>query len=215
MRIAVIGATGRTGREFVDQALDAGHEITAFVRRPEAVPPRKGVTVVGGQLTEVDALTDALKGCDAVVITLGPKISDRNKPLMQTAVPAAVTAAKKAGVSRIIVLSALGAGSTLENTRYPYKLGARTFLAGNFRDHVAGESKLEDSGLNWTTIHPGPLFDKPRTPKPLLVDAATGRKLPGSPRTYRADVAAAMLKVLVDARTYGKKMLLTSAVQRE
>lgn len=161
MRIAVLGATGRTGREFVAQALAAGHEVVAFVRRPEAVDSQERLTIIGGQLTDQDGLSAALAGCDAVVVTLGPKVSDRNKPLMQIAVPAAITAAKQAEVRRIVVLSALGVGSTIENTRYPYKFGASTFLAGNFRDHVAGESQLETSGLDWTTIHPGPLFDGP------------------------------------------------------
>ena len=37
MKIVVLGATGTTGRLVVDEALAAGHEVVAFVRRPEAV----------------------------------------------------------------------------------------------------------------------------------------------------------------------------------
>lgn len=213
MRIAVLGATGRTGSEFVQQAIAAGHEVVAYVRRPDALEPRPGLTAVGGQLDDTDALAGALAGCDAVVLTLGPKITDSHKPLMQIAVPAAITAAHRAGVKRIVVLSALGAGDTFANTRYPYRFGCRTFLAANFRDHVAGESQLTGSGLDWTTIHPGPLFDGARTPHPTIVDAATGHKMPGAPRTNRADVAAAMLDMLEDATTYGQQVLITSAVQ--
>lgn len=213
MRIALLGATGRTGTEFMQQALARGHEIVAYVRRPEALEPRSGLTVVGGQLDDTDALTSALTGCDAVVTTLGPKVSESHAPIMQTAIPTVITAAKQTGVNRVVVLSALGAGATYENTRYPYRFGCRTFLAGNFRDHVAGESQLNDSGLLWTTVHPGPLFNGPRTDNPLIVDASSGRKMPGAPRTNRADVAAAMLDMLDDSRTFGKQMLMTSAVQ--
>jgi uncharacterized protein YbjT (DUF2867 family) len=39
MHLTVLGATGGTGRALVDQALAAGHKVTAAVRRPEAVPP--------------------------------------------------------------------------------------------------------------------------------------------------------------------------------
>lgn len=47
MKILVIGATGRTGKEIVDQALAKGYEVIAYVRRPEAVPKRKNLHVVG------------------------------------------------------------------------------------------------------------------------------------------------------------------------
>lgn len=213
MKIAVLGATGRTGAQFVTQALAAGHQVVAYVRRPEAVEPAAGLSVFGGQLDDTDALTSALTGCDAVVLTLGPKIGQASAPLMQIAVPATITAAKNAGVRRVVVLSALGVGDTFANTRYPYRFGCRTFLAGNFRDHVAGESQLVGSGLDWTTVHPGPLSDGARTPHPLVVDAATGHKMPRAPRTTRADVAATMLRVIDQPNSFGKQLMLTSAAQ--
>lgn len=213
MRVLVVGATGRTGGELVKQALEAGHEVVAYVRRPEAVTPTPGLTVVGGQLNDEATLSAALLGCAAVTVALGNPISKASAPLMQIAMPAVIAAAKRAGVTRVVVLSALGVGATFANTRYPYRFGCRTFLAGNFRDHVAGESQLEGSGLDWTTIHPGPLNDGARTAHPTIVDAASGHQMPRAPRTTRADVAATMLSVLADPSTYGKQMLLTS-VQR-
>lgn len=213
MRIAHLGATGRTGSEFLQLALAGGHEIVAYVRRPEALDPRPGLTVVGGQLDDVETMKAALAGCDAVVTTLGPALTELRAPIMQTAIPAVIAAARSAGVTRVVVLSALGAGATYANTRYPYRFGCRTLLAGPFRDHVAGESQLEGTGLQWTTVHPGPLFNGPRTANPLIVDAASGRRMPGAPRTMRADVAAAMLGMLEDSRTFGKRMVMTSAVQ--
>ncbi|MEU0407923.1 NAD(P)-binding oxidoreductase [Streptomyces griseorubiginosus] len=213
MRIAVVGATGRTGRELVRQALADGHEVVAYVRRPEAVTPIPGLTVVGGQLDDEAALTDALEGCDAVTVALGNPITKASAPLMQIAMPTVIAAAKNAGVRRVVVLSALGVGATLANTRYPYRFGCRTFLVGAFRDHLAGESLLEDTSLDWTTIHPGPLFDGPRTPHPTIVDAASRRRMPRAPRTMRADVAAAMLDMLTDPATFGRQMLITSVQQ--
>ncbi|KHL18907.1 putative NADH-flavin reductase [Mumia flava] len=214
MRIALLGATGRTGRNVTEQARAAGHHVVAYVRRPEALAPGAGLTVVGGQLDDREALTAAFAGCDAVVLTLGPsRITNASKPLMQVAVPAAIEAARATGVSRIVVLSALGVGETFANTRYPYRFGCRTFLAGNFREHTAGESALVGSGLDWTTVHPGPLSDGERTPFPTVVDAATGYRMPGAPRTTRADVAATILGALEDPTTFGKQLLVTSARQ--
>lgn len=213
MRIAVLGATGRTGKELVTQALGAGHEVVAYVRRPEAVPPAAGLTVIGGQLDDEETLASALEGCDAVMVALGNPIRQASAPLMQIAIPTVIAAAKRAGVGRVVVLSALGVGATYANTRYPYRLGCRTFLAGNFRDHHQGERQLEDSGLDWTTIHPGPLADGQRTPNPTVIDAATGKAMPRAPRTMRADVAATMLHALTDPTTIAKQLLLTSVTR--
>jgi uncharacterized protein YbjT (DUF2867 family) len=41
MRIIVFGPTGGTGGELVSQALNAGHEVTAFARDPAAVEARQ------------------------------------------------------------------------------------------------------------------------------------------------------------------------------
>lgn len=213
MKIAVLGATGRTGKEFVSQALAAGHEVVAYVRRPEAIATNAKLTAVGGQLDDIGRMSEAFHGCDAVVVALGPKISESSKPLMQIAVPSVIAAARQVGPRRVVVLSALGVGSTFHNTRYPYRFGCRTFLAGAFRDHKAGEDKLVGSGLDWTTVHPGPLSDAARTPRPLIADAVTAPKMPRAPRTTRADVAAAMLAMIEDPKSFGKQMLITSAAQ--
>lgn len=110
------------------------------------------------------------------------------------------------------MLSALGVGDTFADTRYPYRFGCRTFLRGNFVT-TAGESQLVGSGLDWTTVHPGPLSDGARTPHPTIVGAATRHQLPRAPRTTRADIAAAILTMLDDPATFGKQMLMTSAEQ--
>lgn len=213
MKLMIIGATGRTGEELMRQAISAGHEVVAYVRRPEAIAPRENLIIVGGELDNQELLKQTAEGCDAITVTLGPKISDRNRKLMEIAVPAVIKAAKSANVDRVVVLSALGVGETYNNTRYPYRLGTKTFLKGNFSDHDAGESKLKNSGLNWTTIHPGPLFNGEKTEDPIVEDAKSGYKMPGAPRTYRSDVAAVILKILEDSSTYNKQIIMTSAQQ--
>lgn len=213
MRVAVLGATGRTGRAFTAAALAAGHEIVAYARRPEAVIRADGVRVFGGPLDDGEAMTAALAGCAAVVVTLGPKITRAGEPVMRTAMPAVIQACRAAGVPRVVVLSALGVGETLSATRFPYRLAVRTVLTVPFHDHVVGEGLLVGSGLDWTTIHPGLLGDGAATPDPLVVDAASGTMTPGRPRTERADVAAVMLRILDDPATFGKRLLVLSTPQ--
>lgn len=57
MRIAVFGATGRTGVPLVRQALDRGHEVVAFVRLPGTLsfePDEPGLTVFEGDASSGD-----------------------------------------------------------------------------------------------------------------------------------------------------------------
>ena len=188
MRIALLGATGRTGGELMKQAPAAGHEVVAHVRRTEALGAHPSLTVVGSQLDDTATLTTALVGGEAVAVTLGPKISEHSAAIMQTAIPAAITSAKATRVNRVVVLCALGVGETFANSSHPYRFGCRTFLAGNFRDHDTGESQLAGTGLTWTTAHPGPLCNRPRTTpstcgrRPRTQDARRCSHQPGSRR---------------------------------
>lgn len=210
MKVLVIGATGRTGQELVKQSLEKGYEVSVYVRRPEAIPTQKNLTVFKGNLDDIESLTAALKGVDSVLMALGNSISNRNDKLFEWVIPNLIRAMKAANVKRIVSLSALGVGNTFDNTRYPYRFGTRSFLKGNFEDHLAGEIKFKDSGLDWTTVHPGPLFNGEKMENPLVRDAATGYKMPRVPRTNRADVAQVMLKALLDPSTYGKELVMAS-----
>src|SRR5438477_68978 len=73
MRLFILGATGGTGRALIDQALERGHRVTAFVRSPQKLGgPREGVTVLQGDPRSVDELRAALPEHDAVLSALGP-----------------------------------------------------------------------------------------------------------------------------------------------
>ena len=69
MRLAVFGATGRTGKLLVEQALNAEHDVTAFVR-PRSLGKlikHERLTVVQGDATDAAAVERAVNGADAVV----------------------------------------------------------------------------------------------------------------------------------------------------
>lgn len=60
MRIAVIGAAGRTGRHVVEQALSREHHVVAVARRPEAIAmEHRGVTKVAADVLGTDSLARA------------------------------------------------------------------------------------------------------------------------------------------------------------
>src|SRR5262249_9448350 len=76
MRLLVIGANGRTGREILDVARARGHDVTAFVRSPEKLGPMAGVRVVRGDPLQAGSLSSALPGHDAVLSAIGPRPRD-------------------------------------------------------------------------------------------------------------------------------------------
>ena len=74
MKLFVVGASGRTGLEIVQQALARGHHVTAFVRSPESITLKnERLTVLKGDAVDEDQLSDAMQNHDAVVSTLGPR----------------------------------------------------------------------------------------------------------------------------------------------
>lgn len=101
MNLVVLGATGGTGRLVVEQALAAGHTVTALVRSPEKLATSQpNVRVVTGSATDPESLERALEGADAVISTLGGGGS-----VIADSTSAIVAAARQTGVRRVVVLS--------------------------------------------------------------------------------------------------------------
>ena len=74
MKLFVIGATGRTGQEIVQQALARNHHVTAFVRSRENITlQNERLTVLKGNAMDENQLFRAVQNHDAVVSTLGPR----------------------------------------------------------------------------------------------------------------------------------------------
>ena len=71
MKIAILGATGRTGRQIVALALEAGHEVRALCRRPDALAAHPSLTLIVGALKS-PAFQQTVDGCEAVISALGP-----------------------------------------------------------------------------------------------------------------------------------------------
>lgn len=210
MRITVFGSTGATGRQVVAQALAAGHEVTAFLRDEAKAPPaRDGLRVVTGQVTsDQAAVTAAVAGADAVVSALGTERSRqglRAPAVMAGATPRIVGAMQEAGVDRVVWLSALGVGDTLEQVPTLPRLGYRV-LRRVYADKAAGEALLRRSPLAWTLVYPVMLTNRARTGRYRHGERL---ELHGVPTVSRADVADFMLGRLT-AGDYLRKIAVIS-----
>ena len=95
-----------------EQALAAGHRVTAFARRPE----RLGVTgerlrVVAGDAFDGEQVAAALAGCDAVITALGTR-PWKFSPICAEGTAHIVAGMKRHGVRRLVCVSSLGAGDS-------------------------------------------------------------------------------------------------------
>ena len=214
MKLTVIAATGRIGRLLVDQALAAGHEVTAVARQPEDF--RSDVRVVRVDLLRADpsALSSAVDGADAVLSGLGPR-SKREFGIATAGTRLVLEAMKETGVRRIVAVSAAPVSTTASPgrptpprhdpgegvvMRYVLTPAIRTVLRAHYDDLARMEDALRDSGLDWTVIRPPRLKDTPLTG---TYRTALDQNLRRGTSVGRADVAHLMLGVLERPETIG------------
>lgn len=209
MKIVVLGATGNVGSRVTRRAADAGHEVVAFVRRPAAVDVHRNVTTARGAAEDTDALAAAARGADAVLVSITGKTSDAS--FMQDRLPGIIDAVRQAGVTRLVLVSVFGAGDTVDKAsgvaKIVYKSVLRKFLA----DKTVADGILEASGLDWTIVYPVNLKAAPSLAEgPVIKDLRDVGKVPGLPTLPMDDAAAAILDVITDLDTVGRKLLITT-----
>jgi len=195
MRIAVFGATGSVGRLAVEQALEQGHEVTAFTRDAARITRRHDrLRVIEGDVFDSVAAQRAVRGQDAVIVTLG----DGRKGLVRFGgTKAVVEAMRRTGVKRLICQSSLGVGDSRENLDFLWKyVFFGILLRKAYNDHVAQEDYVRASDLEWTIVRPSAFTDGPRTAafhRDVRADAK-GLTL----KISRADIADFLLEQLTD-----------------
>jgi putative NADH-flavin reductase len=197
MRILIFGATGGTGREVVVQALQRGHDVSAFVRTPGKlimVDPR--LRVVQGDIQRAESIHAAIPGHDAVLSALGTR-SLGPTTLLSDAAREIVAAMQAHGLRRIIWESALGVGETWGQLGPLYNwLLIPLLLRHVFADKERQEAIIKASPLEWTIVQPAALTNGRRRGT-HRVGGCGGRLFP---RISRADVAHFMLKALENTR---------------
>jgi putative NADH-flavin reductase len=164
MKIVIFGATGGTGRQLVQEALDAGHEVTAFAREPAKLDDIRhaNLRLVQGDVLDRAAVESAVAGHDAVLCAIGAGAG--RTTLREEGTAAIVRAMQKTGVRRLICQSSIGVGDSRANLGFltAYVI-APIFLRHAFADHERQEAVVRDSGLDWTIVRPPHLNDGPRT----------------------------------------------------
>ncbi|CAM2069224.1 SDR family oxidoreductase [Sulfidibacter corallicola] len=198
MNVFIIGATGTIGRQLVNQALNKGHSVTAFVRNPSKLDMEHvRLRIVAGDVMDPASLERALPGHDAVLVALGAGAKGQ---VRATGTSHVVAAMKRLGIGRLVCLSSLGVGDSRANLNFFWKyLMFGLLLRKAYADHVAQERLIVESGLEWTIVRPGAFTDGDLTGHYRHGFSPSAQNL--ALKVSRADVAHFMLHQL-DSNKY-------------
>jgi putative NADH-flavin reductase len=150
-RLFILGASGGIGRALIDQAIERGHQVTAFVRSPEKLGvPRDRLTVLKGDPRSIDELRAALPGHDAVLSALGPP-GPGHTTINSDCARSTVAAMQAVGVRRLLIVSV---AVLFENQGLLFWLFRKTLLRNISDDSAEMERVVVESGLDWTIVRP-------------------------------------------------------------
>jgi putative NADH-flavin reductase len=193
MKILVLGATGATGQLIVRDALAGGHYVVALVRA-KARADLPGAELIEGDVRDEETLARALNGCDAVISALGTGMGLREVDLLTVATRALIAAMTRAGVRRLICISALGVGDSRGHGGFVFdRLFQPLLLGPAYKDKDRQEAAIRASSLDWVVVRPAQLTSGPargRIRATIDLAGVNGGKI------TRADVAQFIIEQL-------------------
>lgn len=199
MRVVVVGGHGKVAMLLHPILRGRGHEVRGVIRNPDQAEDlrRAGAEPVVCDIEAVDDISDAVGSADAVVFAAGAGPGSgaaRKWTVDRDGALKLIEAAKKNGIRRYVMISAMG----VDEPR-----GDEVFQAYS-RAKAEADQALRESGLDWTIIRPGRLTDEPGRGRVALAPSLPAGEVP------RVDVAAVLAEVLETAASTGHQLDLTT-----
>lgn len=164
MKILILGATGRVGRNILKLALNENHHVTVLVRDADKVQvENRNLTVIEGNVLIKSDVLNVMDGVDVVISALG---TDGTTTLSES-MPFIIKEMEEEGINRIITI---GTGGILNSRtergilRYQSNESKRRTKRAAKEHHKVYEL-LENSNLDWTIVCPTYLPDGEHTGK--------------------------------------------------
>ena len=197
MRVLILGSTGGTGRELVRQALELGHEVTAFVRDPSKLPiEHERLHIFKGNVLDPQALAEAVRGQNAVVSALGTTNLGKSSEISEGTANV-IRAMEAEGVKRLVFETTVGLGDSHDHLPWLARVVFFPLVLKNvLADKEVQEKLVRESSLEWVLVRPARLTNgaarhKYRVDKEINEEAR-------SKTISRADVAEFMLQQLAN-----------------
>jgi len=199
MRITIFGASGGTGKHLVQQALAAGHEVTAFVRTPAKLNVQHAcLRIVQGDVIDAAAVEQAVKGAEAVVSVLNTRLGAKGRPITEGA-RNILAAMHKFGVRRLVFSAAPSARFPQDapDLRFRVMIGlVRLIARSGAEDMIGSVEAVRASDVDWEIVRLSFPAEGPKTGQVKVgyLDKQTGMRI------SRADAAAFILQELQEAK---------------
>ncbi|KYF80361.1 hypothetical protein BE11_27710 [Sorangium cellulosum] len=157
-RLLILGATGGTGAALVRQALEAGHEVSAFARNPATipVPHHERLRALRGDIMDAEQVSRAVAGHDAVLSALGSRGLGPTRVYSEGIVNV-LRAMKEHGVRRLIAVTSAGIDD--QQSALWFRLLVKPLLRNRYSDMVRMEEAVRQSDVAWTLVRPPKLTD--------------------------------------------------------
>lgn len=203
MKLALFGATGKTGQHVVQQALDRGYAVSVLVRTPSKLTvSHRNLTVIQGDIRDAEKVNQVVAGVDAVLSVLGPS---NNQPEMTISQGTALilNAMQTYNVSRLIVSAGAGVADPKDQPKLFHRLIPlllKLISRNVYEDMVHVVQQVRASDRDWTIVRVPMLTDQGATGDIRVgwVGVNTGSRL------SRADMARFMLDQLDDTSFIGQ-----------
>ena len=150
MTILVTGATGRVGRQVVNQLVNRGADVRVLVRDPSKADFPPAVTVVQGDMLDVDSLRKAFSGVRTLFLLNAVAGDEFTQALI------ALNVARESGVERVVYLSVIHAERFVNVPHFAVKSGA--------------ERMIEKMGFSATILRPAYFMDNELMIRDVIVN---------------------------------------------
>lgn len=164
--LAIFGGTGPSGQCLINEALSKNYTLTLLVRTPSKLPKQitsnPSVDIITGSLSDMEAIARTIHGADAVLSTLGPKLSlstalhglaDHSTPLAD-GYQLILHAMQTEGVKRLIALGTVSNENPEDHSsvvRWCMETAVWVFLHSAWRDVVQYGREIQgDKFVEWT-----------------------------------------------------------------
>jgi putative NADH-flavin reductase len=208
MKLLIIGASRGIGRQLLEQALQAGHLVTAMARHPEHLPRQSaGLQTVAGDILNLSLVQQVVAGQEAVCLSIGVGVTIKPVTVFSQGTKNVLAAMAEHGVRRLVCVTGIGAGDSAGHGGLLYdRLFKPLLLKTIYEDKDRQEALIRASDTDWTIVRPGFLTNGPLTENYRVLTDLWGIT---ADKISRADVAHFMLEELSAPRYVGQTPLLT------
>lgn len=156
MRIAIFGATGKTGIILIQQALDAEYDVVAYARNTKKLSLiHNKLQVVQGELSEITKINKVIKDVDAVVSLLGASTTKINNHSLSDGIKNIITSMEENNVTRIIQVSTSVVKDANDSFDLYFdfmKLMVRLMIPKMYKELQIISRYIKQSDLDWTLV---------------------------------------------------------------